>query len=131
MLVTHPPYGLSPTGFRFPFLAAFAGRAPLGGHREVALAAYLAARLADDALPERGLAASMRIERAVHAKAWLSTLALPATIRPALERLVEASGGECTALSEAIRNVMALTSAVLDPAALAELDTLGASLSRV
>jgi hypothetical protein len=41
---------LAPTPFRFPALASLAGRAPLGGDREVALATYLAARLAHDAL---------------------------------------------------------------------------------
>lgn len=130
MPLNHPPYVLSPTAFRFPALAALAGRAPLGGHREVVLAAYLAARLADDSLPERGLARTVRAERAGHARAWLSTLALPASVRPALGVLVEASGGEWTSLSSAIRTVMTVTSSFLDPSARLELDKLAASLDR-
>src|SRR5690349_12491010 len=47
---TAPPYALSSPAFRFRALAVLAGRAPLGGQREVALATYLAARLADDCL---------------------------------------------------------------------------------
>lgn len=128
VLVAHPPYALSPTTFRFPALAALAGRAPLGGHREVAIAAYLAARLADDALPERGLPRSTRAERASRAKAWLSTLALPAAVRPALARLLEASGGESIAVSPAIRNVMAVTTDFLDTSVRQELDELARSL---
>lgn len=130
VLVSQLPYALSPPTFRFPALAALAGRAPLGGRREVALAAYLAARLADDALPERGLSRSTRAERAGHAKAWLSTLALPATIRPAIAHLLEASAGESTAVAPAIRNVMTVTSDFLDPPVRRELDKLASSLER-
>jgi hypothetical protein len=116
--------------FRFPALAALAGRAPLGGHREIVLAAYLAARLADDTLAEHGLPLAIRAERANHAKAWLSMLTLPAAIRPALARLVEASGEERTAVSPAIRNVMTVTSAFLDSSGRMELDKLAAALER-
>ena len=69
--VTNPPYALATTTFRFAALAALAGRAPLGGQREVALATYLAARLAQDVLPERGVPQTSRAERAVGAKSWL------------------------------------------------------------
>ena len=126
----HPPYVLLPTSFRFAALATLAGRAPLGGHREVVLAAYLAARLADDSLPERGLPRTVRAERAGHARAWLSTLSLPASVRPALGVLVEASGEEWTNISAAIRNVMTVTSGFLDPSARLELDKLAASFDR-
>ena len=40
------PYSLESLAFPFPALAALAGRLPLGGGREVALAAMLVARLA-------------------------------------------------------------------------------------
>jgi len=55
VLFAAPPYALAPTSFRFPALAALAGRAPLGGQREVVLAAYVVARLAHDTLAERGV----------------------------------------------------------------------------
>jgi hypothetical protein len=52
-----PPYALEPLSFRFAALAALAGRAPIGGQREVALATYVVARLAHDAAPTRMVAA--------------------------------------------------------------------------
>ena len=64
MIVSQPPYALAATPFRFPALASLAGRAALGGDREVALATYLAARLAHDTLPDRGLSQPIRAERA-------------------------------------------------------------------
>jgi hypothetical protein len=129
VLVSHPPYALSPTTFRFPALASLAGRAPLGGHREVALAAYLVARLAHDVLPERGLAQATRAERAGNAKNWLSTLALPTSVRPALARLVDASSGGRPGVGDALRNVIAVADAFLDSAARSELEHLSAALS--
>jgi hypothetical protein len=125
-----PPYALSSTTFRFAALAALAGRAPIGGQREVALATYLAARLAHDVLPEKGLTQPVRVERAGNAKSWLSTLALPTPIRPALASLVDASGGDCAAVCPALRNVMAVTANFLDSAARSELDQLADALER-
>src|SRR5215216_5312955 len=46
--VTLPPYALPAPVFRFRNLATLAGRAPIGGAREVALACFVAARLAND-----------------------------------------------------------------------------------
>jgi hypothetical protein len=126
-----PPYALSSTTFRFAALAALAGRAPLGGQREVALATYVVARLAQDVLPEKGLTQPTRVERAGHARSWLSTLALPAPIRPALANLVDASGSDRAAVSPALRSVMAVTADFLDSAARLELDQLAAVLERV
>ncbi len=130
MLITQPPYALSAATFRFPALASLAGRAPLGGRREVALAAYLAARLIHDALPDRGVPASQRAERAAHAKTWLSTLSLPAPARPALVGVIEASSGEQAAMSEAVRKLVATTASFLDAPARSELDALAVALER-
>jgi hypothetical protein len=127
-LPTIPPYALAPTTFRFPALAALSGRAPLGGQREVALATFLAARLAHDALPSRGLNADTRADRAAGAKTWLSNLTLPAPVRPALAKLVEASAGETAGLAEAVRNVISVTANFLDSHARSELDQLAAVL---
>ena len=129
MIVPNPPYALAPTAFRFPALAQLAGRTPLGGQREVALATYVAARLAHDALPERGLTDAIRAERVLGAKAWLSNLALPASVRPALVRLVEATGVGLGQTTEALRGVIAVTATLLDSKAKIELDQLVAALS--
>src|SRR3954465_7167797 len=59
-----PPYAVPSTEFRFPALAALAGRAQLGGDREVALALYVAARLAQDCRGASALSDSSRAERA-------------------------------------------------------------------
>ena len=103
---------------------------PLGGQREVALATYLAARLAHDCLPERGLSDSVRSERANGAKTWLSTLALPAPVRPALAKLVESTSGQRAQTAEALRAVITVTANVLDSRARLELDQLAANLER-
>jgi hypothetical protein len=123
-----PPYALEPAFFRFPALAALAGRAALGGPREVALATYLAARLAQDTLPDRGLSHPTRAERAANARNWLSSITLPQAVRPAFSRLVEASSGTPAAASQALRGVMAVTAQFLDAAARSELDQLAAAL---
>jgi hypothetical protein len=128
MQPAQPPYALATTTFRFPALAALAGRAPLGGHREVALATYLAARLVHDMLPDRGISPAVRTERAASARTWLSTLALPAAVRPALTKLVESSVGSLELAGQAVRGVTAVTANFLDSGARLELDSLAASL---
>jgi hypothetical protein len=128
VLVTQPPYALAPTNFRFAALAALAGRAPIGGQREVALAAYVAARLVHDVVVDRGLTPTTRIERAAHAKHWLSTLALPAALRPAFVSSVDASAGERADAAQAVRQVIAATTSFLDSAAREELAQLVAAL---
>ena len=127
VIVSQPPYALAPTPFRFPALASLAGRAPLGGEREVALATYLAARLAHDSLADRGISQPVRAERAVGAKSWLSTLSLPPSIRPALARLVDASAADADGVGVALRAVIAATSSRLDAAARKELNRLAES----
>lgn len=128
MLISKPPYGLAPTPFRFAALAALAGRAPLGGRREVALATYLAARLADDVLDENGLSASTRADRAGSARSWLSTVALPAPVRQPLARLIDSSAGGAGGASQALRAVIAVTADFLDRAARLELEHLAETL---
>ena len=124
----NPPYAVEPTTFRFAGLASLAGRSALGGQREVALATYLAARLADDMLPGRGVSRELRAERAAHARNWLSTLALPANVRGGLSKLVEASSGEPAAAAQAIAELTALAAGFLDARSHAELDQLVATL---
>ena len=130
VIVSQPPYALEPTPFRFPALASLAGRAPLGGEREIALATYLAARLAHDALAEREIAQEIRAERAASAKTWLSTLALPAPTRAAVAALMDASGTSGNGVAQAIRAVLTATTNRLDRASRAELERLAVSFER-
>ena len=129
MLVAQPPYSLTPTAFRFTALASLAGRAPLGGRREIALAVYLAARLAQDALPDRDLSKAARAERAGHAKQWLASLALPAPVRPALVDLIDASGKERADVARELKAAIPIVAESLDRLARAELAELFAALS--
>jgi len=123
-----PPYALAITTFRFRALAALAGRAQLGGQREVALASYLAARLADDARSADGLPQPERAERAHAARAWLAGMALPANLRVPFARLLDATAGERPALSAALDGVIALAGEYLDPPARSELGQLAQAL---
>ena len=123
-----PPYALATTTFRFRALAALAGRAPLGGPREVALASYLAARLTDDARGGDGLAEPGRAERAHAARAWLAGMALPANLRAPFVRLLDATAGEKPALSAALDGVISLVAEYLDPPARTELGQLAQAL---
>jgi hypothetical protein len=126
--LSNPPYVLVPTPFRFAGLAALAGRAPLGGHREVVLATYMAARLAQDVLADRGLSQPTRAARAAPGRTWLANMALPASVRPALSKLVDVSAGSAADTAAAARVVIAVATPFLDTRARAELEQLAASL---
>jgi hypothetical protein len=128
MPVPRPPYSLDTPVFRFGGLAALAGRSSLGGPREIALAAYLTARLAHDALPERGITEEARVDRAAAAKRWLSSLALAAPARAAFSDLVSASAGSAFPIGQAVRRVIAVTAQSLDTAARLELEKLADAL---
>jgi hypothetical protein len=96
----------------------------------VALATYLAARLADDVLPDRELDQAVRAERSQAAKSWLSTVTLPSQVRPALVRLLEATSVGRESTAAAVRGVISATSTQLDKAARLELDQLAEMLER-
>lgn len=132
MLVARAPYAVEPTEFRFPSLAAAAGRAPLGGQRETALAAFLAARLADDAIQPTSLPLALRAQRAAAARSWLSSIAVSTPVRRAVLRLLEASESDDAAPADsifaALQGVTAVTANLLAPAAQLELENLGTSL---
>lgn len=128
-----PPYGLAVPAFPFPALARLAGQAQLGETRETVLACLVAARLVLATLPPYRLLPDQRRTRAAAAIAWLSALAVPAAIRPALGTLLGATGdgapavaGPLAALREALRTDAA---GALDAAAAAELDRLAASVA--
>lgn len=123
-----PPYAVPSTSFRFAALATLAGKAPLGGRREVALAVYLAARLADDTLPERGVSAESRAERAAHAKSWLSSIALPAPVRSALAKVIDSTASGADAARQAMPALISATASYLDAGGRAEVERLAAAL---
>jgi hypothetical protein len=122
MLAVSTPYSLASPVFRFRALAALAGRAALGGERETALALLLAARLAAALLPSDALPVASRAERAQAARGWLSSLTLPAGVRHALARVVDASGGDSLqAVAAALEKAVEAAGKTLDAASSAEL----------
>jgi hypothetical protein len=125
-----PPYALTVPVFRFRALASLAGRAPLGGPREVALAAYLVARLVDDCLPEKELPAAARAERSVGARAWLAHVALPTGVRASLTRLVDLTGGNSSEISAALKSTIATLDAFLDAPSRLELGRLEGAFAK-
>ena len=124
-----PPYALTTPTFRFRALAALAGRAALGGPREVALATYLVARLAHDCLPDNELSTRARMARSTAARTWLSSVTLPAGVRTPLAKLAEATEGERATVAVAVTGVIAATAAYLDGPARSELEWLGRALA--
>jgi hypothetical protein len=120
------PYGLEPTAFPFPALATMAGRAPLGGPREIALACFLVARIAGDATSEHPvLTGDQRMERAQGVKHWLGGATIPAPVKNALSRLADATTNEDrSVMKAALESVMAVTANQLDSGARLELGRL-------
>src|SRR6185437_5255316 len=88
-----PPFTLAAPTFAFRSLATLAARAALGGPRETALATLIAARLVAGAAPPVALAPPLRAARADAARVWLSSVTLPAPVRAAIGKLVDASTG--------------------------------------
>jgi hypothetical protein len=125
---TLPPYALPPLAFPFRHLAALAGRAPIGGAREVALACFLAARLASDRLAGVMTADSVSA-RGVGARGWLATLAVPAPVRASLARSLElCTSGSLAELAAEFTVLGQAAGEYLEPAARGELDRLAAQL---
>ncbi len=117
------PYALEPTPFPFPHLAAMAGRAGMGGPREVAVACLVVAHLVrESCCAGTILTPDQRRARAQGAKQWLGAAAVPGGIRTALVRTAEASGVEAPpAVAKALESVIAVTANQLDQGARLEL----------
>jgi hypothetical protein len=125
------PYALATPSFPFRHLAALAGRAPIGGAREVALGCFMAARLAAERGPA-GLALSdeARASRATSAKSWLGTLTLPASVRGPIAKCIESSAkGSTAAVARDLVTLSAACASYLDGASRAELDALATGLN--
>jgi hypothetical protein len=121
ILAVLPPFAVPPIRFPFRALAARAGRAPLGGEREVAMAVLMVARLSCDAVGNGAVPEEQRRERATAAKAWLASVAVPARARPALARALDATACDREALTTAIDELAKVATAWLDDASVAEL----------
>jgi hypothetical protein len=124
-VLTSPPYTLAGTEFPYRALAALAGRAPLGGAREAALATLLAARLAEAMLPPSALGLATRRARADGARHWLTSIALSNPIRAAISRLVDATATDDPhGAAMALIRVTEITAPHLDRGARLELERL-------
>ena len=125
------PYALSTPAFPFRHLALLAGRAPIGGARDVALGCLMAARLAAECGPAAlELTDEARQARAVAAKSWLGALTLPAAVRTSLVRCIEGSAkANAAMLAREIAAVRAACTNYLDAASRAELDALAEGLT--
>ena len=122
------PYALDIPVFPFAAIAAFAARAPLGGPREIGLAAYVTARMADDVTQDRRLPAGARRARAVSARRWLSTLALAEPVRRIFGELAAATESGALETALALRRVIDVTSTSLDAPSRADLERLASEL---
>jgi hypothetical protein len=123
------PFSLEPLAFPFPALAALAGRLPLGGGREVALAALLLARLAQGLRANDAISTPDRVARAASAKVWLASLALPAATRVPFARCVEATAGTPLQVAGALRSMTAAAGPHLDGPSMQELERLARQLA--
>jgi hypothetical protein len=129
MIANEPraPYSLEPNSFPLPALAALAGRAPLGGQRETALACFVVGRLIVSASP--ATPAEQGRERLQGVRHWLSSAALAPNLRQALARAAEcAAEGDKTGVKSALDSVMTVTANQLDPAARLELARLSQAI---
>ncbi len=121
------PFAVPPIRFPFRALAARVGRAPLGGEREVAMAALMVARLSCDAIGARATDVKQREERATAAKSWLASIAVPARARPVLARALDATARDGAAVAAAIDELVKIAGAWLDEPSMAELRAITAA----
>lgn len=117
-----PPYALSSPVFRFKALASHAGRAPLGGGREVTLACFAVARLAAGILPPYALGPADVSARVANMKQWLSSLTLSSQARAAALNAIDAiGGGDRQSVVVALSSLLEIAVAQLDQSSVAEL----------
>ena len=125
MIGQPPPFALSTPVFRFKALASHAGRASLGGDREIALACFAAARLAASLLPPFMLAPGDSLARITSMRQWLSSLALPGPGRAAVVGVIEAvATGNRRSTVAALSTMIEASVRQLDQASIAELHEL-------
>jgi phage gp36-like protein len=71
-----------------------------------------------------------RAERAAAARNWLAGVALPAAIRAALTKLVEATVGDAATLGQSLASASSAVDGYLDPASRLELERLSRALEK-
>jgi hypothetical protein len=95
----------------------------------VALACFVAARLAAECVSALEEDAAGRAARSVAAKAWLGTLALPSAIRGSVSKCAELSvEGRAGEVGKEVAALVVAASSYLDPQSRAELVALATSL---
>jgi hypothetical protein len=126
------PYALATPRFRFQALTAHAGRAPLGGDREVTLGVLMVARLAAGLLPPYTLTQEDVKKRAELARHWLGTAAVPQAAKGAILNGIETAGrGDPRETASALASTAATLEKHLDAASVAELRVLAGELDAV
>jgi len=125
------PYALVTPSFPLRHLSLLAGRAPIGGAREVVLGCFMAARLVAERAPAgTELTDEARHARAAAAKSWLGALTLPAAVRTPIGRCIESSAkGSLAAMAREVAAVRSACASYLDAGSRAELDALVDGLS--
>jgi hypothetical protein len=103
----------------------------LGGPREIALACFLVGRIVMDAASSAaGLSPEQKSSRALGAKHWLGSAAIPMPVRSSLARLAESTAlGDRSAIKTALDSVMTVTANHLDSAARLELGRLAQAVA--
>jgi hypothetical protein len=130
VIVQQPRYALVTPRFRFRALASFAGRASLGGDREVAMACLVAGRLAASMLDPYTISQPDSAARSAAAKQWFASLALPSPIRSALGHLADAvASGKTAATAAALEKLVTVAGKNMDEASASELRSVRADLS--
>ena len=125
-----PPYALAAPVFRFKALASHAGRAALGGDREIALTCFAIARLAVGNLPPYMLAPSDLANRVANTKQWLASLNLSNAARSAATHAIDAIGtGDRRTAVAALSTLLEVAVTQLDQASIAEMHELMGELS--
>jgi hypothetical protein len=125
-----PRFALATPRFRFRALATFAGRAALGGDREVAMACLVAGRLAAGMLAPFDFPVSGAKARSAAARQWLSALSLPPAIRTPLGQVADAAAsGSPASAAAAIERVLVAVTGSIDEASAAELRALASELA--
>ena len=121
MIGQPPPFALDTPSFRFRAIATYAGRAPLGGDRELALASLVSCRLASGLLKPFVLAPADLKSRGISARQWLSSLSISPAIRSSAAAVIDAcADGDIALAAKALANMVPQVSGKLDEQSIAE-----------
>jgi hypothetical protein len=126
-----PRYSLPQQEFPFRALAGLASRAAIGATRDVALATFIAARLAAGAIGANRISVHGRETRANGARNLLLALALPASTRGTYMKLVDSTAtDDIEFISTTFASVIEVADPHLDQASRLELGRLVQRISQ-